>query len=195
MPVKERTPVAVILQLPSTARTDSNIRFHDDGISANAFKKLPCPVFRLNRMASCRGNPRSGIDRLHAGFAFPLSDLIRGNARGNMEIGSQPCVLLQPVFIVGFQPVNLSILKGKERHCPEDLIIILQGGNTIILRQTGSERWVERVILLIPDPQHPHAQLIQTVAELPVCLGKVWRNKNKIHLPSSPALASITAKV
>ena len=99
-----------------------------------------------------------------------------------MEVRAQTRVLLQPVFVIGFQPVDLPVFEGEEGHCPEHLAIILHIIHPVILRQSLLQRLLQLLIGRIADAQHINAVPAQPVAEVPIGMGELGGNKNKIHL-------------
>ena len=102
-------------------------------------------------------------------------------ASGHMEIRPQAGILLQPELVVGLNPVNLAVLKGKEGHSSVHLVIIRQVRHKVVFRQSLLEPFVQIIIGAVTDTQHIHAVLVQTVAEIPIMLGKMGRDKHKIH--------------
>ena len=106
---------------------------------------------------------------------------IRGlEAAGDVEIGAQGGIALQPVLVVGLQPVDAAILEGKEGHGAVDLVVVFQTAHLVVLVQAVLQLRLQLIVGLVADAQHIHAVVFQLTAELPVVGGEVRRNKNKI---------------
>ena len=100
---------------------------------------------------------------------------------GHVEIRAQTGVLLQPVFVHGFDPVDPAVAISKVGHGAIDLVVVLQTVHPVILRQRCLQRGLQAVIGRITDAQDPDAVSAQGCAELPVGMGKIGGDKNKIH--------------
>ena len=146
------------------------------------FRRLPCP----DSVAAGGRYAGLGVIRLHAGLASESGGGPFIRAGGDMEICAEPGILFQPVFIIGFQPVNFPIFKGKKGHCAKHLTIILHAVHTVIFRQRPLQGLFQFVIRRIADAQHRNAVPAQPVAEIPIGTGKLWGNKNKIHIGAYP---------
>ena len=90
-----------------------------------------------------------------------------------MEIGAQGGVALQPVFIVGLQPVDAAMLEGEEGHGAVDLVVVFQAVHLVVFVQAVLQLRLQLVVGLIADAQHVHAVVLQLPAELPVVGGEV----------------------
>ena len=77
-------------------------------------KKLLRRLPGLDLMAAGGGDAGLGVKGLHAGFALEIGGLLLVGAGGDMEIGAQPGVLLQPVLVIGSGPRRRQGLPGKE---------------------------------------------------------------------------------
>ncbi|MNI34920.1 hypothetical protein D3C73_889300 [compost metagenome] len=69
----------------------------------------------------------------HLGFLLQVVDKIRLGAV-NVKIRADRSVLLQPIFIQGFEAVNFAVLMGKVAYSPQDLVVIFQAAYFVILR-------------------------------------------------------------
>ena len=132
-------------------------------------------------MAAGRGHPRLGVIRLHAGLALEAGDLADVRPGGDVEVRPQPGVLLQPVLVVGLQPVDLPVLEGEKGHGPEHLVIVLQGVHPVVLRQRVFQALLQGVVGAVPNAQDIDAPAAQAVAEVPIGVGELGGNKDKIH--------------
>ena len=108
-----------------------------------------------------------------------------------MEVGAQGSVPLQPVFVVGLQPVDAAILEGKKGHGAVDLVVVFQTAHLVVLVQAVLQLWLQLIVGLVADAQHIHSVVFQLTAELPVVGGEVGRNKNKILHGFTIPLSSI----
>ena len=119
---------------------------------------------------------------------------IRGlEAGSDVEIGAQGGVPLQPVFIVGLQPVDGTVLEGKKGHSAVDLIVVFQTAHLVVFVQAVLQLRLQLIVGLVADAQHVHAIVLQLPAELPVVGGEVRRDKNKILHGIPILLSSIKA--
>ena len=126
------------------------------------------------------GNTCLSIVLLHSRLILNLKHVCFLEAGSNMELGTQLCVTLQPVLIVGFQPVDLAVLVGKERNCTEYFIVVFQGIYLVVFMQSTAQFRQKIVIRAITNTQHTQTIVLQFSAELPVVYRKVRGNKNKI---------------
>ena len=126
------------------------------------------------------GNARLLVVFFHLALVLDAGHILRLETGGDVEIGAQGSVPLQPVLVVGFQPVDAAVLERKERHRAVDLIIIFQAADFVVLVQAFFQLRFQLVIGLVADAQHVHPVVFQLPAELPVVGGEVGRNKDKI---------------
>ena len=178
--VEEDLEVAVIFQLPCVGRAHADVGLDDHGI-ADAVNKRASGLLGGDNALPCGGDLRLQVELLHQGLFLDEADPVGLNACCHIEIRAQTGVLLQPVFIHGFDPVDPSIFKGKEGHSTIDLVVFLQAAHAVILRQRGLERGLQTVIGRIADAKNPDAVSVQAFTELPVCMGKIGRDKDKVH--------------
>ena len=173
-------------------RADAHVRLDNDRISDFRDKSLSGFPAGYHMLPGCR-DPCFQVQLLHQAFFLDETDSVGTDARGNVEIRPQPCVLLQPVFIHGLDPIDLSVFPGKERDRPVHLVIILQAVYPVILRQCGFQRGLQAVVRRVADSQYIDPVPAQPVAELPVGMGKMRRNKYKVHIRSTFILQSFSA--
>ena len=106
---------------------------------------------------------------------------IRGlEAAGDVEIGAQGGIPLQPVFIVGLQPVDAAILEGEKGHGAVHLVVVFQAVHLVVLVQACLQLGLQLLVGLVADAQHVQAVVFQFPAELPVVRGEVGGDKNKV---------------
>ena len=126
------------------------------------------------------GNARFLVVFFHFALVLDAGHILRLEAGGDVEIGTQGSVPLQPVLVVGFQPVDAAMLEREERHGTVDLIIIFEVADFVVLVQAFFQLRLQLIIGLVADAQHVHAVVFQLPAELPVVGREVGRNKDKI---------------
>ena len=103
---------------------------------------------------------------------------IRGlEAAGDVEIGAQGGISLQPVFIVGLQPIDAAILEGDGAVY---LVVVFQAVHLVVLVQACLQLRLQLLVGLVADAQHVQAVVLQFPAELPVVRGEVGGDKNKV---------------
>ena len=131
-------------------------------------------------MVAGGGNARFLVVFFHLALVLDAGHVLRLEAGGDVEIGTQGSVPLQPVLVVGFQPVDAAMLEREERHGTVDLIIIFEVADFVVLVQAFFQLRLQLIIGLVADAQHVHSVVFQLPAELPVVGGEVGRNKDKI---------------
>ena len=131
------------------------------------------------------GHPRRLEVLLHEALALVLDDLVRLQTGGDVEVGAQGGVQLQPELVVALHPVQLAVLAGEVAQGPDHLVVVGQAVHLIVLRQGRPQIGVELLIPGIPHPQHVDPVLPEPDAEPPVGLGKIGGNKDKVHTRSS----------
>ena len=144
------------------------------------------------------GNARFLVVFFHLALVLDAGHVLGLETGGDVEIGTQGSVPLQPVLVVGFQPVDAAVLERKERHRAVNLIVIFQVADFVVLVQALFQLRLQLVIGLVADAQHVHPVVFQLPAELPVVGGEVRRNENKVlHgfflIPLSSVFLSIKA--
>ena len=95
-----------------------------------------------------------------------------------MEVRSQAGILLQPVFVVGLDPVDFSILVGQEGHGAEHLVVVLQTADAVVLREGGPEFLRQRLIRGVSDAQDIDSIGLGSRYEVPVAFREMGRNKD-----------------
>ena len=171
--VVEPLKVCIILELPCICGSDSDIRLYYDRKSADLVKKFACCLNGSDLVVSRRRNARFLIKRLHCRLALPHGKLFRLNAGADIEILSQLSVLLKPVLSVGFEPVDLSVFKGKKCDCTVHGVVVLHVVYLIILCKSRLQRFLEHFVRRVSNSEHIYAVLFKSVAELPVSVRKI----------------------
>ena len=131
-------------------------------------------------MIARRGDARPVIVFLHAGLEADALDILVAEAPGDVEIGAQGGVLLQPVLVVGFQEVDAAVFEDEEGHRAVDLVVILHVVHTVILGQRLAQLGAQAVIGLVPDAEDVDAVVVQLMAEVPVVFGKIRGHEDHV---------------
>jgi len=160
---------------------DPDIRLCKNRIAADIVEKCAGCFDRRNVMLARGWDPCSLIYRLHGSLAFPKSKLMRDDSCGDVEILTELCVKLEPVLIVGFDPVNAAIPESQESNSPVDLAIVFERIDFVILSQRIFNSFAQRIIRSIANAKNGHTIVVQPVAEMPVILGEIRRNKYEVH--------------
>lgn len=98
-----------------------------------------------------------------------------------MIYGKQAGILLQPILVIGFEPVDLPVFEREEGHSTEYLVVVLQRVHPVVLGQYPFQSGLQAVVRAVADTQHIDAVAVQPVAEAPIGVGKLRGDKNKIH--------------
>ena len=117
---------------------------------------------------------------LHLALVLDAGHILGLEAGGDVEVGAQGGVPLQPVLIVGLQPVDAAILEGEERHRAIDLIVVLEAADLVVFVQAVLQLRLQLIVGLVADAQHIHAVVLQLPAELPVVRREIGGDKDKI---------------
>ena len=177
----ESVEVLLIFQLPCIRGADADGGLDDNGIADLVNKGKGCFPGGDFALSGC-GNLSILIHLFHQGFVLDEADAVGLHAGRDIEVGTQAGVLLQPVLIQGFDPVDLAVFEGEESDSPEYLVIILQGRDLVILGQRALEAVLKIIIRGVADAQDIGAVAAQPVAEVPVGMGEIGGDKNKIHI-------------
>ena len=73
------------------------------------------------------------VEFLHLGFELDTRNVLYLEPGSDMELGTQVSIALQPVFIIGFQPIDLAMLVDEEGNSAVNLIIVLQAAYAEVL--------------------------------------------------------------
>lgn len=117
-----------------------------------------------------------------------MSKIIRHDSRGDIEILPEPGVKPEPVLVVGFYPVDTSVSESQERDRAVDLVVVFERVNFVVFSQSIFNSYTERVVRSIANAKNGHTVAVQPVAEVPVILGEIRRNKYEVHKKSLSSL-------
>ena len=74
---------------------------------------------------------------LHAGFFLVGVHIPAAQSGEDVEIRPQGSILLQPVLIVGLQPVNAAVLEDEKCHGPVHFVLIFQAADFVVFVQAA----------------------------------------------------------
>ena len=131
-------------------------------------------------MITCHGNARLHIIFFHLRFILYPWHIFYLKTTADIKICAQFCIPFQPILIIGFQPINTTMLKGQKCHSPIYFILILQTADLIIFIQAILQFLCQLIIRLIPNSQYIHSIVFQLPAKLPIVCRKIGRDKNKV---------------
>ena len=135
---------------------------------AHLVDELPAALVIVHHVVACGGDAGLLVILLHLALVLDAGHILGLEAAGDVEIGAQGGVAFQPVFVVGFQPVDAAILEGEERHGAVDLVVIFEAADLVVFVQAGLQLRLQLIIRLVADAQNVHAVVFQLPAELPV---------------------------
>ena len=187
---EELFQVLVVGQLVGIGCAHAVIRLYHHRV-AHLVDELPAALVIVHHVVACGGDAGLLVILLHLALVLDAGHIGGLEAGGDVEIGAQGCVPLQPVFIVGLQPVDSAILECKEGHGAVDLVVVFQTAHLVVLVQAVLQLRLQLIVGLVADAQHVHAVVFQLTAELPVVGGEVGRNKNEILHGFTIPLSSI----
>ena len=164
--------LVVIFDFPSVGGTHAVVRLGHHRVP-HLFNKGAGGGGAGHQMPPCGGNARLGVGGLHFGLVLDEGHVLGLETGGNVEIGAQAGVPLQPVFVVGLQPVDAPMLERQKRHSAIHLIVVFQIGDFVIFVDAGAQIFAQLIVGLVTDAQHVHAVVFQLAAELPVVGGKI----------------------
>ena len=176
---QEGAQLLVIGELVGVGRADTVVRLDDDRV-AHLVDELFTALEIVHHVVAGGGDAGLLIILLHLALVLDAGHILGLEAAGDVEIGAQGGVAFQPVFVVGFQPVDAAILEGEERHRAVDLVVIFEAADLVVLVQAGLQLRLQLIIRLVADAQNVHAIVFQLPAELPVVRREVRRDKDKI---------------
>ena len=115
----------LIFQLVGRIGADTVVRLDNHRITS-LFDKCQTRLPIRNQMPARSSDPSFFIQGFHLALVFNKRNGFVAHTAGHIEIGAQLRILHQPVFIVGFNPVNPAITKRKKSTGLINLIIIFQ---------------------------------------------------------------------
>ena len=168
------------VQRPRVRRADADVRLDDE--REPDFPRERARVLKRRRPPETRRRHAArGVKRLHRRLALVGADFVRADARPHVEIRAQPRVLLEPVFVVGFDPVDLPVFEREKRDGAENLFVVFHVVHAVILRERVPRLRRERVVGRVADAEDVRPVSFQAVAEIPVRARELGRDKNEVH--------------
>ena len=135
--------------------TDTVIRFCDNRV-AYFTNEIQTALIVVYHVVTGHRNADTLIIFFHAGFVFDAWHVFVMKTARNIEICTQTGILLQPVFIIGFQPVNATVMPDKVADSTIDLVIVFQAVYFIIFLQAFLKFRAQVVIRTVADTEDIH---------------------------------------
>ena len=157
----------------------SIIRFYDHRI-ADFFDKFLTFFQSIYQMIACCRDSRLYIVCFHLRFVFDPRNIVLLKTACDMEGGTESGITLQPVLVVGLQPVDASVLEDQECNRTVYFFLIFETADLIVFIQAVFQSLAQFLIRLISDPEDIQPVFLEFPAEHPVIFRKIWRNKQKI---------------
>ena len=176
---QEALQLLIAGQLMGIGGTHTVVRLDHHRI-AHLVDELPAAFQVVHHVVTGGGDAGLLVILLHLALVLDAGHILGLETGLDVEVRAQGRIPLQPVLIVGFQPVDAAILEGEERHRPVDLVIILQTADLIVFVQAVLQLRLQLIIGLVADAQHVHAVIFQLPAELPVVGGEIGGDKDKV---------------
>ena len=177
----KRFQLRIVFELVGGLCAAAVVRLHNDGVAHFLHKGFGAGQIADHVMPR-HGHTGRNVAFLHFALELDAVNKIILGAGVDVEVGAQGRILLQPVFVVAFQPVDLAVPHGKVPHGADHGIVVAHVVHPVILGQAGFELVGDLVIGRIPDAQHIHAVALEAVTEIPVSFGELGGHKNKVHV-------------
>lgn len=132
---KKSPKITVVFQFVGRFRTATVIWFHNDRITYTLNKLAGC-TDGADHVVTGNRNTGSAITFFHLALEFDALDEIILCTGCNVEVGTQLCVHFQPILVVGFQPIDFSVMESEITDGADHLIVVPKIVHTVILRQT-----------------------------------------------------------
>ena len=123
-----------IAQLVGCLGTAAVVRLNDDRI-ADLLDKGACLGQCADNMVARHRYTRGDVAFLHFALVLDALDEVILRTSIDVEIRAQLGVHLQPILVVGLDPVDLAIVEGKVRDSAEHLVVIAKIIHAVILSQ------------------------------------------------------------
>ena len=171
----------LVADFGGAAGAHSVVRLGDDGVSGLLYEGLDLS-FSLGALdLPGRGNAAQSVVFLHFALVLDGGDVVVLDAGGYIEICPQAGILLQPVLVVGLNPVNFSVAVGIEGHSSVHFFVALQVVNFVVVRQVLPKLPGKVLVIGVRNAQDIDAIGPQAGAELPVGLRKMGGNEDEVH--------------
>src|SRR5699024_7302175 len=172
-------------QLVGVRGAHAVVRLDHHGV-AHLVDELAAAVEVVHHVVTGGGDAGLLVIGLHLALVLDAGDVLDVEAGGDVEVGPQAGVLLQPVLVVGLQPVDLAVREGEEGHRAVDLVVGFQAADLVVFVQARVRLRHQLVVRLVADAQHAHPVVFQLMAERPVVGGEARGDEDKVfHTDSS----------
>ena len=178
---KEAIEIVFVFELICTGSANAVVGLDDDGITADIVDKFLCGFIGRDLVATGGGNACFCIILFHSGFALESFDGSGADTCGDVEIGAELRILFEPIFIVGFDPIDLAVLKGEESNGAENLVVIFERVYLVVFCERCLELGFERIVFCVADTENVDTVFVKSITEIPICVRKIRRNKDEIH--------------
>ena len=176
---QEAAQILLALQLVGVRGAYAVVRLHHHR-PAHLLDKGHAAVEVVHHTPAAGGDARLGVVVLHLGLILDAVDVALLEAGGDVELGAQPGVPLQPVFVVALQPVDAAVLVDEKGYSPVYRLGVLQTVHPVVFGEAVAHMVGQLFIGLVANAQHVEAVVLQGAAELPVVGGKVGGDKNGV---------------
>ena len=126
-------------------------------------------------------NTAQGVVFLHLALVADGGHTVAADAGRHAEGGTQAGILLKPVFVVRFDPVDLAVLVGEPGYAAVHLVVVFQAVHLIIIREILAQLPREILVVRVRNTQHVHAVALRAGAELPIGMGKMRGYEYQVH--------------
>ena len=114
--------------------TGTDIGFDDDG-PTDGIQEFLGGIESGRTDEACGRDTRLLVECLHAGLALDVLHVRTVPSCADVEIRPQTSIALEPVFVVGLDPVDASIFECKKSHGAQHLVIVVECRDKVVLSQ------------------------------------------------------------
>ena len=90
------------------------------------------------------------------------------------------CISFEPVFVVGFKPVDFAVFEDKESNCTVNFVVVFEAVYFVVFVKAFFEFRFKFVVWLVADTENVEAVVFKLTAELPVVCWEVRGDKDKV---------------
>ena len=168
------------MQLVGGLGTAAVVRLDDDRV-ADFLNKGAGLMQGADHMVAGHRHTGGNVAFLHLALVLDALDEVVLCAGRDVEIRAQLGIHFQPIFVVGLDPIDFAVVEGEVADSTEHLVIVTEVVHAVILRQAVFQFPRNLVERRVADAQHIDTIAVQAVAEIPVGLGEMRADKDKIH--------------
>ena len=177
--VDEIAQILIGLELVGAGCAHAVVGLDDDGV-AHDVDELLALIEIVHDVVAGGLDAHGLVVGLHLGLVLDALHVRNLEAGGDVEVGAQHGVALQPVLVVALQPVDAAVLADEERHGAVHLVVVLHGADLVVLGQAGAQLGQQVVVGAVTHAQHAQAVVLQVLAELPVVGGEVGGDEDEV---------------